>query len=133
MKNKKELVSYLVFGVLTTLVNIVCYGLLAKILHMDFKLATTIAWIVSVLFAFITNKLYVFNSRSLEAKTLIKEFLSFFFFRFLSYLIDLGTMILLVDWLKQDDFVAKIIANVIVVIVNFFASKLFIFKKANET
>lgn len=133
MKINKELINYLVFGVLTTLVNIICYGLLAKILHMDFKLATTIAWIVSVLFAFITNKLYVFNSRSFEAKTLIKEFLSFIFFRFLSYLIDLGTMIFLVDWLKQDDLFAKIAANVIVVIVNFFASKLFIFKKVKET
>ena len=63
MKLNKEVISYLVFGVLTTLTNIVSYAILSKLFGMDYKLATTIAWVISVLFAFITNKLYVFNSK----------------------------------------------------------------------
>nr|WP_263324805.1 GtrA family protein [Neobacillus sp. Marseille-Q6967] len=129
MKSKKEVVSYLVFGILTTLVNIISYVLLTRVFHIDYKLATTIAWLLSVFFAFITNKLYVFNSKSFHIKTLSKEFLSFIFFRLLSYLVDLAMMIVMVEWLKTDDFFAKVLANVVVVILNFFASKFFIFKR----
>jgi putative flippase GtrA len=128
MKNKKEVVSYLVFGILTTLVNIISYGFLTKFIHLDYKLATTIAWLLSVLFAFVTNKLYVFNSKELKIKTLVKELFSFLFFRFISYLIDIGMMILMVEWLMLDDIFAKVMANIVVVIMNFFASKFFIFK-----
>jgi putative flippase GtrA len=133
MENKKEIFGYFVFGVLTTLVNIICYGLLAKVANMDYKYATTIAWLVSVLFAFITNKLYVFNSKSMETKTVSKEFFSFLFFRLLSYFIDLGMMILMVEMLKIDDLYAKVIANVVVIILNFFASKFLIFSNWKNT
>ncbi|WP_175425253.1 GtrA family protein, partial [Paenibacillus nuruki] len=61
MNNKKEIISYLIFGVLTTLINIAVYFLLANVVGMDFKVATSIAWLVSVLFAFFTNKKYVFT------------------------------------------------------------------------
>ena len=132
MKNKKEMVSYLVFGVLTTAVNIISFWLFDKWLDMDYKLATTIAWILSVLFAFVTNKLYVFNSKKIEARSVFKELRSFLFFRLLSYLLDLVTMIILVEFLKVDSLIAKIIANVFVVVFNYFASKYVIFKTANE-
>ncbi|MCM3763509.1 GtrA family protein [Neobacillus niacini] len=131
MKNKKEVISYLVFGVLTTLVNIVSYFILVKFMGIDYKWATTIAWVLSVLFAFITNKLYVFNSRRMGVAILAKEFVSFVFFRLLSYFIDIGMMILLVEWLKVDDVFAKVAANVVVIVMNFFASKLFVFKTEN--
>lgn len=129
MKLRKEIVSYLVFGVLTTLTNIVSYMVFAKVFDMDYKLATTIAWIISVLFAFITNKLYVFKSKDTNIWSVTKEFLSFLFFRLLSYIMDIGMMILMVEWLKTDDLLAKIVANVFVVILNYFASRYVIFKK----
>jgi putative flippase GtrA len=128
MKSKKEVMIYLIFGVLTTLVNIITYWILVNILHMDYKLATSIAWLLSVLFAFITNKLYVFNSKSMLPQILFREFLTFFFFRLFSYLIDLIMMIVMVEWLLIDDLNAKILANIIVVIMNFFASKFLIFR-----
>jgi putative flippase GtrA len=128
MKNKKEVISYLVFGILTTLVNIISYGYLTKIGHIDYRLATTIAWFLSVVFAFVTNKLYVFNSKSFDIKTLTKEFFFFTFFRLLSYITDLVIMVLMVEWLLVDDLISKILANIIVVIFNYFASKFFIFK-----
>ncbi|MGJ7922717.1 GtrA family protein [Neobacillus sp. LXY-4] len=130
MKNKKEVVNYLVFGVLTTLTNIVSYGILAKMFHVDYKLATTIAWIISVLFAFITNKLYVFNSKETNLILITKEFLSFIIFRLLSYLVDLSLMILMVEWMNIDDLFSKVVANVVVVIMNYFASRYVVFKTA---
>ncbi|MGG2063548.1 GtrA family protein [Bacillus sp. S14(2024)] len=125
---KKEFINYVIFGVLTTLVNIVCYALLTKVFQIDYKWATTIAWIVSVLFAFVTNKLYVFQSKPKSAASILKEFISFMFFRGLSYVLDIASMIVLVEWLGWNDLIAKVIANGIVIIVNYFASKYIIFQ-----
>lgn len=130
MKNKKEVISYLIFGVLTTLVNIVVYGLLTKLFSVDYRIATTIAWVLSVLFAFITNKLFVFESKSMALSSVMKELSSFILFRLVSYLLDLTIMIVMVEWLVLNDLFSKIVANVVVVIINYFASKLFIFKNA---
>ncbi|CRK81373.1 GtrA family protein [Neobacillus massiliamazoniensis] len=132
MKINKEVLSYLVFGGLTTLTNIVSYSILAKVFHMDFKLATTVAWLISVIFAFITNKLYVFNSKQTKINLLIKEFSYFMFFRLLSYFVDLGMMILMVDGMKIEDIVSKIAANIVVVVLNYFASRYVIFKPTKE-
>lgn len=79
MKLKKEMISYLVFGALTTVTN------LSKLFGMDYKLATTIAWAISVLFAYFTNRLYVFNSKETNIIIITKEFFSITFFRLLSY------------------------------------------------
>ena len=132
MKLKKEIISYLVFGVLTTLTNIVSYVILSKLYGMDYKLATTVAWVISVLFAFITNKLFVFNSKENNIIIITKEFLSFTFFRLFSYLMDLGIMIIMVERVNTDDLLAKIVGNVFVVIFNYFASKYVIFNKRDS-
>ena len=131
MKNRREMFNYLLFGVLTTAVNIVSFWLLDSGLELDYKISTVISWIVSVIFAFVTNKLYVFNSKSMDTRSVFKELLSFVFFRWLSLIIDLLTMIVLVEFLKLDSLFAKIIANVFVVIFNYFASKYVVFKKSN--
>ncbi|MEH7461976.1 GtrA family protein [Bacillus thuringiensis] len=133
MNNRtKEIFNYLLFGGLTTLVNIVMYFVCATLAGMDYKIATTIAWIVSVLFAYITNKKYVFKSQQTNLSHAMKEFFYFMGFRVLSYFIDLFSMIALIEWLGINDLVSKIIANVIVVVVNYFASKYIIFKKKVE-
>ncbi|RAS74879.1 GtrA family protein [Priestia endophytica] len=128
----KEMISYLVFGVLTTVVNIALYILLTKGFSIDYRWATTVAWIVSVLFAFVTNKLYVFKSKTLTTSIMFRELLSFFFFRGLSYVLDLAIMIICVSRLSIDDIVAKILANIVVILVNYIASKYFIFKNKEE-
>lgn len=132
MNRKKEVFNYLLFGGLTTLVNIVTYYLFVTLLHVDYKVATTIAWIVSVLFAYITNKKYVFNSKHSTLAQVFKEFFYFMGFRVLSYFIDIFSMILLVGVMHINDLFAKIVANVIVVVFNYFASKYVIFKKKVE-
>jgi putative flippase GtrA len=128
MKNKKEIINYLIFGVLTTVVNIVSYSLFVEIIGMDYKLATTLAWFISVIFAFITNKHFVYNSKKRDFISVARELVSFSFFRILSYIIDLGMMIVLVEGIHLDSILAKVFANIIVVIINYFASKFFVFQ-----
>lgn len=124
----KELILYGIFGVLTTLVNIITFYLL-DLLHINIYISNTIAFIVSVIFAFVTNKLFVFESKSWKKDILIKESFSFLSARLFSYLLDMGTIYLLVDILKINKLISKIIANIIVIIVNYITSKLLVFKK----
>jgi putative flippase GtrA len=131
MQNKKEALAYLIFGILTTAINIVSYALLTKLVHMDYLVANTLAWIVAVLFAFFTNKLYVFKSQHTSFKQIIRELGSFLFFRLLSLLIDMGGMILLVTYVRTDDLLAKVVMNVFVIIFNYVASKYVIFAQKN--
>lgn len=119
-----EVLSYLFFGGCTTLINILTFWLL-RVLKVGVYASNVVAWIVSVLFAFITNKLFVFESKG----NTIKQGVSFFVFRIISLLFDMGIMYLLIDVLKMNDLLSKVIANIVVIIVNYIFSKVFIFKK----
>lgn len=124
-----ETISYLIFGVLTTVINIAICGLCYDYLHWNVIVANTAAWTVAVIFAFITNKLFVFKSKSFEANVFWRELVTFLVARLLSLGIDDFGMWLLVDIFHGNVWIAKIIMNVIVVIINYVLSKLIIFKK----
>ena len=126
---RNELFMYLLFGGLTTLVNIVVYYGLASVLSMDYRLATSLAWVAAVLFAFFTNKAYVFRSN----QSILSEIAPFIGARFFSLGLDLGVMMLLVDVLVMNDLLSKIIANVVVVIFNYIISKYYIFNRKKES
>lgn len=130
MKNAeiRQTRSYIFFGILTTVVNFVSYVFFTKIIYLDYKIAASLAWVLSVLFAFITNKLFVFKSEETKRNLLAKELLSFIFFRFLSYFVDLLSIIILVGWLDVFDTLAKIVASAIVAVFNYFASKYVVFR-----
>lgn len=125
----KETILYLVFGGLTTLINIVTYWLLTKPLGIDFMVSNAIAWVVSVLFAFVTNKLFVFESKGLNAALVAKELVLFVGARLFSGALDMGIMYLFIDILHFNDLLIKVLSNIIVIIVNYVLSKLIIFKK----
>lgn len=125
----KEILMYLIFGVLTTVVNIVSYFLLARILHIDTVVSTVIALILSILFAYITNKIFVFESKTNTAKELLKEIISFFGCRAFTGILDVAFMYITVDVFNLNDMIMKIISNIVVIIVNYIFSKLIIFKK----
>ncbi len=127
----KETINYLIFGVLTTLINIISYKLCTKI-NINYITSTIIAWILAVAFAYITNKLYVFESKSFEMSLVIKEVVSFVLARLFSGVCDLLFMILAVEVLNINDFIAKIFTNVFVVIINYILSKMFIFKNKSS-
>ena len=119
---------YLFFGVCTTGINVASYCLFYTFLTLPNVPSTILSWIISVLFAYITNKLWVFESHSFDKKVLSHEISTFFGARFLSGMIDLGIMFVFVDILLFPAMIVKIISNVFVVIFNYIASKLIIFK-----
>ncbi len=124
----KEVISYLFFGVLTTLVNFLAFEL-SRFYGIHYTASTVIAWVISVAFAYVTNKLFVFESKNFNLNILMKEALSFVSFRLISGLCDLAFMMFAVEVLFLKDSIAKLIANVFVVFMNYIFSKLFIFKK----
>ena len=139
----KEVILYLVFGVLTTLVNWVAYYGFNKLLN-EILLANFFAWIVAVAFAYITNKLFVFESKGVRGAALIKEIGGFIGARIFSFIIEEGGMWIVkhFGWTKllfrvwkidiTQDLIAKILLAVIVVIMNYFFSKLLIFTKKQK-
>jgi len=126
MDLKKHLTLYLVFGVLTTLVNIAVYLFLTKICGVNYLIANVAAWVLSVLFAYVTNRRWVFESRS---SNIAKEIVLFFSGRLFSGIVDMVLMFLFIDVLLIDDFVSKLVIQVIVVVLNYVISKVIVFKK----
>lgn len=125
----EEAIIYLVFGVLTTVVNIVAFYLLDTVLDVQYLIANLVSIIVSILFAFFTNKKYVFKSKSENFQSWMKEFVLFCSFRVLSGVFDMLSMWILVDFLTLDTNIAKIATQFIVVVLNYFFSKFFVFKR----
>ncbi|RRJ25427.1 GtrA family protein [Lachnoanaerobaculum gingivalis] len=126
----KELFFYGVFGVGATAINIVSYRILANTFGKKyFLIANIIAWILAFIFAFITNKLFVFESKSWEAQIAMKEFVGFLSARLATGILDTVLMWLFVSVISLDDTLSKIIINILVIIINYIASKFFIFKK----
>lgn len=123
----KEGLLYLFFGGCTTLVNIISFFVLRK-LKISVYISNIIAWFISVVFAFVTNKLFVFESRGKSFKETFKECISFFTFRVISLLFDMGFMYVLIDLLSSNEMIAKIISNIFVIVINYVFSKVFIFK-----
>lgn len=126
VQKNKEIIMYLVFGVLTTVVNIVVYYIFSNLLHMNYLFSNAMAWFLSVLFAYVTNRKYVFDSKNNQ---IIKEAISFFGSRLATGIMDMVLMWFLVNFNIVNDVVAKVVVNVIVVILNYILSKLVVFKK----
>ena len=127
----KHIINYLFFGVLSTLINLVIYYVLTiTILNpknaIHLQIANIVSWIGAVIFAYITNRKYVFESKN---KKILKELTSFFGARIITLLMDIVIMFIGVTLLKQDDKIFKIISQVVVIVSNYIFSKIFVFKK----
>ena len=127
--NYRQVLLYLFFGLATTVVNIISYEMLVNIFKIDYLVSNVIAWIIAVIFAYITNKTIVFESKVNTKKEKIKELSSFLGARIFSLGIDMGIMYLGVSVLLFNDTIVKVISNVIVIVINYFFSKFIIFKK----
>lgn len=125
----RQMILYLFFGVCTTAINTVCYWLLFDILSLKNVTSTVIAWLAAVIFAFFTNRVFVFESRRTGAGERIREFVSFFGCRLLTGLLDVAIMAMAVDWMQWNGLLWKLISNIIVTVINYFASKFLIFRK----
>lgn len=126
----RELISYCFWGGMTTLVNYVAYFVCRKLLGAENYLACNlIAWIVAVVFAFVVNKIFVFKSRSWESRIVFRESWQFLSARIFSGVLDMAMMWFFVDVMGFSDVIIKIIANIIVIVLNYILSKLIIFRK----
>ncbi len=126
-KKYEEIINYLFMGGCTTIVSIGSYTIFASLFHIHYQISNIISWIFAVAFAFITNKLFVFKVKSNDK--LFYEIYQFVKFRILSLIIDMLCMYILVDLFSINDILAKILVQIIVVVLNYVFSKLFIFKK----
>lgn len=131
--NYKEIVNYLIIGVLTTVVSLVSFYLIRIFVftndsQFDIQFANIISWILAVLFAFVTNKKYVFESKSTGYQKFV-EMIKFYVSRLTTLGVEMFVMWLLTSPLKVDDMISKIIVQFIIVILNYVFSKLFVFKK----
>ena len=125
----RETILYLFFGFGTVGVNVLSYALLYDVLKISNLWSSLIAWLVAVIFAYVTNQKYVFGTTPSSAGEYAKEFLNFFTCRTLTGVLDIVIMLIAVDYMHWNDVVWKLISSIIVTIVNYFASKYFIFSK----
>lgn len=130
----KEIIMYLIFGVLTTVISlIVYYALTYTILNPNnsiyLQIANILSWIAGVLFAYFTNRKYVFESKN---KNKLKEFTSFVGSRVTTLILDMLIMGVGVSLLHGNDKILKLISQVLVIVGNYVLSKLIVFKKKNN-
>ena len=125
----KSQLLYLFFGGCTTLVNVVVYGLCAHAANLSTTSSTVIAWVVSVLFAYFTNRTWVFESQARAVPDILREMGSFFLGRAATGALDMAVMYVCVDRLGLPDMPVKLLSNVVVIILNYVVSKLFVFAK----
>lgn len=135
-KKYKEIVNYIIVGGLTTVVSIGSFYLCRFLLftsnsQVDIQISNIISWVLAVLFAFFANKKYVFESKK-HGKKAFYEMLMFYLSRVSTLLIDMLVMFILTSPLSINDKIAKLIVQVIVMVLNYIFSKLFVFKKDKE-
>lgn len=131
-KKYEEIINYLIFGGLTTLLSlIVYYGVTLTFLDpnrpVQLQIANVLSWTCGFLFAYFTNRKYVFKSNS---KKKIKEFISFFLSRISTLLLDMLIMYVFVTVLKYNDQLFKIVSQILVIVLNYVFSKVIVFKKS---
>lgn len=143
----REIISYVFFGVLTTLINLAAFKIFDTVLGSRLYLLTNIiSWLIAVFFAYVTNKLWVFESKSWQPKLVIKELIGFLGARLFSLAVEEAGLWIMIDLLSMDkieinifsysltgNFIVKIILQIIVVILNYVFSKFVVFaKKADK-
>ena len=124
----EETVRYLITGALTTIVNFCLFALMTKLLGMGITVSNVIAISAAILFAYVVNKLFVFNKRCESKIALAVEFTKFVGSRLFTMALEIGTVALFVYIFRQDELIGKAVSQVLVVIANYFISKLFVFK-----
>ena len=130
--NNKEVLLYLIFGVLTTAVNFIVYTFFTRSLLVDELISNIFAWVFAVTFAYVTNKKYVFSSKTTNVKQLTKELSSFFIARLFSLGVDMSIMYVGIRVLFVFDMYVKLFSQVVIVILNYVLSKFIIFKKEDK-
>lgn len=127
----RETVSYVFFGVLTTAVDWIVYPI-TRHFGAPVALATFFGWAAAVTFAFVTNKIYVFESHVWSPVKLAREFGSFVACRALSGFITIAAMVIMVDIMHWNEYLGKLLVSAMSLVLNYIFSKWFVFKKPSD-
>ncbi|MBQ7170344.1 MAG: GtrA family protein [Synergistaceae bacterium] len=131
--NFRQLILYGIFGVLSTLIDILMYWAVSRAFGLSIVASTVTAWFTAVLFAYWSNRKYVFRSRNNSVAAMFFEALYFFMCRIATGLLDVVIMYVFADLFGLNDVIVKTVSNIIVIILNFVASKLFIFREGKKS
>ena len=129
VKNQSELISYAIFGVATTVVSMVVYGVCNSAFEMHYLISNIISWVIAVAFAYITNKMFVFKTRGMGFAQLKREITLFVSARLASLGIEELGLFILIGLIGWGEILAKLVMQVVVIVLNYIFSKLVIFKK----
>ncbi len=125
----QEILRYIVVGGCTTAVNLIVFTVLCKIMHVEVNISNIISVICAILFAYVTNKIFVFQSHCHSTAELMKEMVSFIGARLLTMIIEVGGVFVLYEIIGQEEVIAKLETQVIVLIGNYIISKFFVFQR----
>lgn len=131
-KKYKEPLLYIFFGGLTTVISIGVFAFFSYVVYLDEITANTISWICAVLFAYVTNRIWVFHSAAAGLASIIREMIAFFGGRLLTLLFETSMMLVFVTFLHQNKMLVKIIATIFVMVLNYIISKVYIFREAKR-
>lgn len=129
VKKNRDVLSYLFFGVLTTLVNYAVYLPVYNLLHVSAAVSNILSWVAAVAFAYLTNKPFVFQSHDWSRRTVVPELTKFVSCRIASGAMETVILFLTVDLLHWNGNLWKLVTQVLVVVLNYVASKLVVFRK----
>ncbi len=128
-KKYEEGINYLIFGFLAFVLNLGLYYLFFEVLGLHYLVATVLSWALTVVFAYWTNRTFVFKSKNKDVKALFEEFVSFIGARVATELLEVAFMFLMVDCAHLNELISKFVCQVLVIVANYFLSKLWIFKE----
>ena len=129
LKEKKELILYLFFGVLAFLVSVGSFAVCVSLFSINELISNVISWILAVLFAYFTNKKYVFQSQTTNMKQVITEIIRFFSGRIITLIVEEAIIFIFITTLGFNSIIIKVIAQIVVIVLNYIVSKFFVFKK----
>lgn len=128
-KKYEEGINYLIFGFLAFVLNFVLYYVFWEVMGLHYLVATALSWLLTVVFAYWTNRTFVFKSKNQGLKALWEEFAAFIGARIATWVLEMVLMYVMVDWANLNELISKIVCQVIVILANYFLSKLWIFKE----
>ena len=128
-KKYKELLLYLFFGGLSFIVSIATYALFNVGMNINELIANVLSWIITVMFAFLTNRVWVFQSTTNGVAEFVKQMLVFYSGRVITLVVEEVILLVFITWLGFNSMLIKVIAQVIVILLNYVISKLVVFRK----
>ena len=131
-KKNKSVLLYLFFGALTTAVSIATFFVCGTVAGINVHIANTISWIAAVTFAFVTNRIWVFDAKTNSKREFFSQARDFYVGRLATYFVEELILLLFVNGLELNQDIIKIIAQVVILVLNYVISRFFVFRKKNK-